>query len=96
MIFFTWDENKRLNNIKKHGIDFYEAEESFYDENSLFFNDPDHSDNEERFILIGFSKKGNLLVVVHCYRENEQIIRIISARKATKNESLIYERKRMI
>ena len=96
MLLFTWDENKRFINIKKHGIDSIEAEESFYDDYSLYLPDPDHSDNEDRFILIGMSKKGNILVVVHCYRENEQVIRIISARKATKTEELIYQKGRLL
>lgn len=87
---FEWDENKNLINKKKHNISFEEARTVFYDEDALLIDDPDHSETEERFIILGNSYAANLLVVCHCYRESETVIRIISARKATKNESKQY------
>lgn len=93
MIKFDWDERKNESNIKKHGISFSEASTVFYDDDALIISDEEHSDNEERFVLIGFSYKYNLLVVCHCYRENDSIIRIISARKATKTEKSHYFKK---
>ena len=67
-IRFEWDENKNIANRKKHNISFEEAQTAFYDDNALLIDDPDHSEEEERFILLGFSHKANLLVVCHCYR----------------------------
>lgn len=90
MLRFEWDENKNQANIKKHGISFEEATSVFNDDQALIINDEIHSLIEDRFVLIGFSFKYNLLVVCHCYRENDSIIRIISARKATKKESEEY------
>lgn len=90
MIKFEWDENKNQINIQKHGISFEEASSVFYDSDALVLNDETHSDEEDRFILIGFSYKYNLLVVCHCYRQNESVISIISARKATKTEKKEY------
>ena len=75
---------------KKHTISFEEAQTAFYDDNALLIDDPDHSEEEERFILLGFSHRANLLVVCHCYRQSESVIRIISARRATKNEEKAY------
>lgn len=89
-IRFEWDENKDQINRIKHKISFDEAKTVFYDENALIIDDPEHSWEEERFIILGFSKRANLLVVCHCYRESESVIRIISARKATKNEAKQY------
>ncbi len=89
-IKFDWDEEKNIANIKKHKISFDEALTVFYDTTALIIDDPDHSVDEERFIILGFSEKSNLLIVCHCYRENDSIIRIISARKATKNEAKEY------
>lgn len=89
-IRFEWDENKNIANRKKHNISFEEAQTAFYDDNALLIDDPDHSEEEERFILLGFSHKANLLVVCHCYRQSESVIRIISARRATKNEEKAY------
>ncbi len=89
-IVFQWDENKNAVNKKKHGISFEEAKTVFYDEEALLIDDPEHSKDEERFIILGFSNMANMLVVCHCYRENETVIRIISARKATKNEAKQY------
>ena len=87
---FEWDENKNRINLAKHKISFEEAQTVFYDEEALVIDDPEHSQEEERFIILGFSKKANLLVVCHCYRESESVIRIISARKATKTEERQY------
>ena len=87
---FEWDESKNITNQKKHRISFEEAQTVFYDENALLIDDPDHSEEEERFILLGFSLKANLLVVCHCYRQSESVIRLISARKATKSETTTY------
>lgn len=89
---FEWDENKNQINIKKHGISFEEAKTVFYDDDALVRDDPDHSESEERFVILGLSNKANLLIVCHCLRESETVIRIISARKATKTESKFYER----
>lgn len=89
-IRFEWDKNKNEINKKKHKISFEEAQTVFYDSEALLINDPEHSLDEERFIILGFSEKANLLVVCHCYRESESVIRIISARKATKNEEQQY------
>ena len=79
-------------NQEKHGISFEEAKSVFYDENARLINDPDHSKEEDRFILLGLGSSLRLLVVCPCYRENESIIRIISARKATKSEARNYPR----
>jgi uncharacterized protein len=88
---FIWDIDKSEQNIKKHGVSFTEAMSSFYDEHGREFYDPKHSELEEdRFLFLGVSNKLRLLLVCYCYRENDLIIRIISARKATKNESTHY------
>lgn len=89
-IRFEWDENKNRLNQRKHGISFEEAVSVFYDTRSLIEDDPEHSEEEERFVILGLSSKANLLVVCHCLRESETVIRIISARKATKTESGFY------
>ena len=89
-LYFEWDENKNIVNQKKHKISFEEAQTVFYDEDALLIDDPDHSEEEERFILLGFSLKANLLVVCHCYRQSDTVIRLISARKATKTEEKAY------
>ena len=88
---FEWDENKNAINKKKHGIAFEEAQTVFYDEEALVIDDVEHSGDEERFIILGMSLKAKLLVVCHCLRESETVIRIISARKATTNETKQYE-----
>lgn len=92
MLRFEWDENKNSINKKKHGISFEEASSVFYDDNALVIDDPDHSIEEDRFIILGNSSSGKLLVVCHCYRESDSVIRIISARKATSAESEQYWR----
>ena len=90
MLHFEWDPQKDLINQKKHGVSFAEASTVFEDVNALVINDPEHSEDEERFVILGFSLQANLLVVCHCYRASESVIRIIYARKATKNESRQY------
>jgi len=86
----VWDEKKNQDNIKNHKISFQEAETVFYDPNAKVIHDPDHSVEEDRFIILGISKLLKLLVVCHCYKENDELIRIITARKATKNETKEY------
>ena len=90
MLSFEWDPNKDLINRRKHGVSFEEASTVFQDVNALVIDDPEHSEEEERFIILGYSLRANLLVVCHCYRASESIIRIISARKATTNETRQY------
>ncbi len=90
-INFTWNEQKNEANQKKHGIAFEEARAVFYDANARLIHDDEHSEDEERFIILGFSDKFRLLLVVHCYREEAEVIRIISARKASGNERKQYE-----
>lgn len=87
---FEWDEKKSLSNKKKHGISFEEAQTAFLDENALLIHDPDYSLEEDRFVLLGMSFKLRLLIVCHCYRKSENIIRIISARRATRAEHKQY------
>ena len=87
---FLWDQNKNHVNIKKHNISFEEAKTVFFDDNARLIPDPEHSISEERFIILGITNKLRLLVVVHSYKENDDTIRIISARKATKSESKYY------
>jgi uncharacterized DUF497 family protein len=86
-IRFTWDTKKSQVNLKKHGVSFEEARTAFYDPNARVMADPAHSDQEDRFLLLGFSRHLRLLVVCHCYRQNDEVIRIVSARKATKREA---------
>lgn len=90
MIDFEWDENKNTINKRKHHISFEEAQTVFFDDEALVIDDPEHSEREERFIILGMSARAHLLVVCHCYRQSETVVRIISARKATKNESRQY------
>jgi len=85
-----WDEAKSRINKRKHGVSLQEAATVFSDENALLLADPDHSDEEDRFVLLGLSTTLRLLVVCHCYRSDDEIIRIISARKATKPEANVY------
>ena len=87
---FEWDENKNAINKRKHGVDFLEASSVFFDDNAIMFDDPDHSEEEERFLLIGMSKSLKVLTVCHCYRDCDEIIRLISARIATKTEADYY------
>ena len=87
---FEWDEEKNRENQRKHGISFAEAQTIFFDENAVEFYDDEHSEWEDRFLLLGISTKLRVLLVCHCLRESGSIIRIISARKATKNERGLY------
>ncbi|MFT7389306.1 MAG: uncharacterized DUF497 family protein [Candidatus Endobugula sp.] len=89
-LIFEWDDNKNASNMKKHFISFDEAKTVFTDQLARLIVDPDHSDDEDRFILLGASIKSTLLVVCHCIQMNDSI-RIISARKADKQEREIYE-----
>ena len=90
MIKFEWDPAKAASNLKKHGVSFEEAQTVFYDEFAVQFFDADHSSHEDRFLLLGMSTGARLLLVCHCERDTGNIIRIISARKATKRESAFY------
>jgi hypothetical protein len=85
-ISFEWDKKKAESNLDKHGISFEEAKTAFWDPNARIIHDPDHSEDEDRFILLGMSHTMNILIVCHCYKEPNEVIRIISARKASKNE----------
>jgi uncharacterized DUF497 family protein len=89
-ISFVWDETKAESNLKKHKMSFKEAQTVFSDPNARMIFDPEHSKNEDRFILLGISSGLRLLVVCHCYIEDDMVIRIISARKANKNEQKQY------
>ena len=93
-MIFEWNTNKAISNQKKHGISFEEAQTSFSDDNALLIDDPDHSEDEDRFILLGLSSRSKMLVVCHCYRENDEVIRIISARKASRKESKTYRNRK--
>jgi uncharacterized DUF497 family protein len=90
MICFEWDAAKARANVRKHGVAFEEAQSVFYDEFAIQFFDEEHSAGEERFLLLGMSAGARLLLVCHCERETGDIIRIISARKATPRESAFY------
>ena len=90
MIVFDWDPAKATANVRKHGVSFDEAQSVFYDEFAVQFFDGEHSADEERFLLLGMSTGAHLLLVCHCERESGNVIRIISARKATKRESTFY------
>ena len=88
---FQWDDEKNRINKRKHGVSFEEAKSVFFDDNAIQFWDEDYANAEERFLLLGMSYKMRILLVAHCYREKDSIIRIISARKATKNEKKNYQ-----
>ncbi len=90
-IKFLWNDNKARTNLIKHQISFEEAKTVFQDENARLILDPDHSEEEERFILIGLSVSAKILTVVHCHRDDTLNIRIISARKSTKKEQKQYK-----
>jgi uncharacterized DUF497 family protein len=89
-IRFEWDERKNRENKRKHHVSFEEAQTVFLDENAMRFFDPDHSTDEDRFLMLGLCFTLRVLVVCHCYRENDSVIRIISARKADKREQAYY------
>ena len=90
-MLFDWDTDKAKANEIKHGVTFEEAMTAFSDERAQIYDDEEHSEYEERFILLGYSKKTNLLMVCHCYRQDDTLTRIISARKATSHERKKYE-----
>ena len=90
MIKFDWDESKAAANLKKHQVSFEEAKSIFFDEFGVQFFDEDPSSDEERFLMLCMSSEAKLLIVCHCEREHGAVIRIISARKATKRESAFY------
>ena len=92
MIKFEWDTAKASSNKKKHGVSFEEAQSVFYDEFAVQFFDDENSVSEDRFLMLGFSDNARLLIVCHCERDQGNIIRIISARKATKKEGNYYQR----
>ncbi|MBI5549421.1 MAG: BrnT family toxin [Deltaproteobacteria bacterium] len=89
---FSWDEHKNQLNRRKHGVSFEEAQTAFLDERAKLYFDPDHSEEEDRFILLGLSYQLRVLVVCHCHREEDQVVRIVSARKATRRERCSYDR----
>ena len=91
-VHFEWDNRKNLSNQRKHGVSFEEARTAFLDENARLIADPDNSEEEDRFILLGLSIRLRLLVVCHCYREDDRVIRLISARKADPSERRDYAR----
>ena len=91
MISFEWDKTKAASNLKKHGVSFDEAQSVFYDEFAIQFFDEENSDDEARFLLLGMSSDARLLLVCHCERASGSVIRIISARKATKRERTFYQ-----
>lgn len=91
---FEWDPEKAKTNRLKHGVAFEEAQTVFYDEDARFMDDPDHSSDEDRFLILGLSQKHRTLVVCHCYRKSDAVIRLISARKATRNEKALYEERK--
>ena len=90
MINFEWDPAKAASNLRKHGVSFEEARTVFYDEFAVQFFDDTHSDDEARFLLLGMSTEAKLLLVCHCERDAGNVIRIISARKATQRERSFY------
>ena len=83
---FEWDPGKAASNLRKHGVSFEDGRDVFYDQHGLLLDDPDHSAVEERFILLGLSASAGMLVVVHCYRRHRDVIRLISARRASRRE----------
>jgi uncharacterized DUF497 family protein len=87
---FEWDQRKAAANLKKHGVSFDEAKSVFIDERAKLIDEPDHSDDEDRFVLLGLSSVLRLLLVCHCYRAEDNVIRIISARKASTHEFKSY------
>lgn len=90
-LHFEWDPRKAAVNFKKHGVSFEEAKSAFLDERAKLIDDPDHSEDEDRFVLLGLSSALRILVVCHCYRSDDGAIRIISARKATARERKSYD-----
>ncbi len=95
MLRFEWDEKKNVQNMTKHSVSFEEARTVFFDERGLMIDDPDHSEEEERFVLLGRSERLRTLAVCHCYRASDDVIRIISARRADRHERAQCDGKRM-
>jgi uncharacterized DUF497 family protein len=93
-IEFAWDRRKARSNLVKHSVSFEEAKTVFLDDNARLIDDPDHSEDEERFLLLGYSFQARCLIVSHCYREPDSVIRLISARPATAQEEEVYWRLR--
>jgi len=91
---FAWDRRKARANLRKHGVSFEEAQTVFLDDTARLIDDPDHSDEEDRFVLLGYSFRARCLIVSHCYRESDSVIRLISARRATAQEEEVYWRLR--
>jgi uncharacterized DUF497 family protein len=91
MIKIEWDPGKAATNLKKHQVSFEEAKSVFFDEFAVQFFDEEHSSTEERFLMLGYSSEARLLIVCHCERDQGHVVRIISARKATKRESAFYQ-----
>ena len=91
-MYFDWDDKKNEINKKKHGISFEEASTVFFDDNAILFDDPEHSEQEDRFLLLGMSERARVCIVCHCYRQSDTVIRIISARAATGKEEERYVR----
>jgi len=89
-IAFAWDRRKARANVAKHGVSFEEAQSVFLDECARLIDDPDHSSDEDRFLLLGYSFQARCLIVSHCYREADSVIRLISARRATAREEEMY------
>ena len=88
---FEWDNRKAAANLRKHGVSFEEARSVFFDEQARLIDDPDHSEEEDRFVLLGLSGALRLLLICHCYRSEGEVIRIISARRATRMEAKFYK-----
>ena len=91
LLRFEWDEAKNRSNRRKHGVSFEEARTAFLDENARVVPDPDHSGDEDRFVLLGLSISLRVLLVCHCYRKEDEVIRIVSARKADRTEIKQYQ-----
>ena len=89
-IEFAWDRRKARSNLVKHGVSFEEAQTVFLDESARLIDDPDHSADEDRFLLLGYSFQARCLIVSHCYRQSHSVIRLISARRATAQEEEVY------
>ena len=93
-IEFAWDRRKARSNLVKHDVSFEEAETVFLDDSARLIDDPDHSEEEQRFVLLGYSFRARCLIVNHCYLESNSVIRLISARRATAQEEEMYWRLR--
>ena len=91
-LYFDWSEAKDKANVQKHGVSFKEAKSVFFDEYALLIADPDHSESEDRFVLLGLSAKLRLLLVCHCFEVDDGLIRVISCRKANRKEVSLYQR----